>query len=308
MRRIRRPGTFRPVESVSVKHDDGTIDSFQRAHVGSELEPAQLERLYWDEIRRVTWARHGSRAARFASAASGRPCFASARSSTAGARSRAGCSRAGRAGRSPGRPTASRTSVAVEGFAPLLRGPLWRVEAWLPRSGRPDGFSRASRARRTEMRVAVVGATGTIGRPLVEALSRAHEVVGVARRPPRATTVDVDRGRCDRRRGDRVPRSTGSTSSTTSCTRSGARGLRGARPRGGAAVADGAAAPARADRLSRRTRRGAPDLSPHLRSRAETAKILAAGAVPLTTLRAAMIVGPAAPLSRRSSRSSIGCR
>ncbi len=36
---------------------------------------------------------------------------------------------------------------------------------------------------------------------------------------------------------------------------------------------------------------GAVDLSPHLRSRAETAKILAAGQVPVTTLRAAMIVG-----------------
>jgi len=35
----------------------------------------------------------------------------------------------------------------------------------------------------------------------------------------------------------------------------------------------------------------APDLSPHLRSRAETAERLAAGPVPVTTLRAAMIVG-----------------
>jgi uncharacterized protein YbjT (DUF2867 family) len=34
------------------------------------------------------------------------------------------------------------------------------------------------------------------------------------------------------------------------------------------------------------------DLSPHLRSRAETAKILGDGPAPLTTLRAAMIVGP----------------
>jgi len=39
------------VERVSVKHDDGTIDSFQRAQVGSELDSTQLERLYWDEIR-----------------------------------------------------------------------------------------------------------------------------------------------------------------------------------------------------------------------------------------------------------------
>ena len=36
------------------------------------------------------------------------------------------------------------------------------------------------------MRVAVVGATGTIGRPLVEALARTHDVVGIARRPPRS--------------------------------------------------------------------------------------------------------------------------
>ncbi len=36
---------------------------------------------------------------------------------------------------------------------------------------------------------------------------------------------------------------------------------------------------------------GSTDLSPHLRSRAETAKILAGGDVPVTTLRAAMIVG-----------------
>jgi uncharacterized protein YbjT (DUF2867 family) len=40
------------------------------------------------------------------------------------------------------------------------------------------------------MRVAVIGASGTIGRPLVEALSRTHEVVGVARRAPRDNEVN----------------------------------------------------------------------------------------------------------------------
>ena len=35
----------------------------------------------------------------------------------------------------------------------------------------------------------------------------------------------------------------------------------------------------------------APDLSPHLRSRAETAAVLVAGAVPVTILRAAVVVG-----------------
>jgi uncharacterized protein YbjT (DUF2867 family) len=34
-----------------------------------------------------------------------------------------------------------------------------------------------------------------------------------------------------------------------------------------------------------------PELSPHLRSRAETAKVLASGSVPVTTLRAAMVIG-----------------
>ena len=34
-----------------------------------------------------------------------------------------------------------------------------------------------------------------------------------------------------------------------------------------------------------------PELSPHLRSRHETAKALASGPVPVTTLRAAMVVG-----------------
>jgi len=35
----------------------------------------------------------------------------------------------------------------------------------------------------------------------------------------------------------------------------------------------------------------APELSPHLRSRAETARVLASGSVPVTTLRAAVVVG-----------------
>ena len=59
------------------------------------------------------------------------------------------------------------------------------------------------------------------------------------------------------------------------------------------AVADGAAGAApRRSCISAGLARSAPELSPHLRSRAETAEILAGGPVPLTTLRAAMIVGP----------------
>ena len=42
-----------------------------------------------------------------------------------------------------------------------------------------------------------------------------------------------------------------------------------------------------------------PDLSPHLRSRLETAEELAAGSVPLTTLRPRSWSGAAVPASRR---------
>ena len=143
------------------------------------------------------------------------------------------------------------------------------------------------------MRVAVIGATGTIGRPLVDALSREHEVVGVARRPPppddrvnwiaadatdavaiRAALEDVDvvyhlvhsLGSADFEERDRAA---------------------------AAAVADGAAAAGAAQIVYLGgLGEGSPDLSPHLRSRAETAEILAGGSVPVTTLRAAMIVGP----------------
>ena len=131
MRRIRRPGTFRPVESVSVKREDGTIDSFQRAHVGSELEPAQLERLYWDEIRRVTWG--AMRFSRGAIRVGGVwPALLRFGPLVDGRRSIAGGLFARRAGGTIAwQADHDRTSVAVEGFAPLLRGPLWRVEAWL---------------------------------------------------------------------------------------------------------------------------------------------------------------------------------
>src|SRR5579862_2285854 len=87
-------------------------------------------------------------------------------------------------------------------------------------------------------------------------------------------------------------RSTAPTSCTTSCTRS-------ARPTSWRATAR----PQRPSRWrpSERAWAGSctwaglgddrPDLSPHLRSRLETAAALASGSVPLTTLRAAVVVG-----------------
>jgi uncharacterized protein YbjT (DUF2867 family) len=143
------------------------------------------------------------------------------------------------------------------------------------------------------MRVAVVGATGTIGRPLVNALSHGHDVVGVARRPPRhdngvnwiaADATDPAAIRAALEGVDVVYHLVHSLGSADfeQLDRAAA-----------TAVADGAArAGATQVVYLGGLGEGSADLSPHLRSRAETAEILAGGSVPMTTLRAAMIVGP----------------
>lgn len=143
------------------------------------------------------------------------------------------------------------------------------------------------------MKIAVLGATGTIGRALVPLLARDHEVVAISRRPhdvsgavrwAQADATD-DRGMEQALEGIEgayyLVHSLGSVDfeerdriAAATVARAAARvGLRQLVYLGG---------------LGDRS----PDLSRHLRSRAETAKVLAAGSVPLTTLRAAMVVGP----------------
>jgi uncharacterized protein YbjT (DUF2867 family) len=142
------------------------------------------------------------------------------------------------------------------------------------------------------MRVAVIGATGTIGRPLVDVLGRTHDVVGVVRRPPRDNRVSwiaadaTDAGAiCSALEGVEVVyhlvHSLGSADFEER-DRAAAR-----------AVAEGAAAVGASQVVYLGgLGEAASELSSHLRSRAETAAILAGGTVPVTTLRAAMIVGP----------------
>jgi uncharacterized protein YbjT (DUF2867 family) len=136
------------------------------------------------------------------------------------------------------------------------------------------------------VRIAVLGATGTVGR------AQEHDVVAISRRPPstgdgiRWEAADATEGPAMRRvldgvevvyylvhsldapdfeRRDRLAAET----TTREADRAGVRQLIYL---GG--LGDESA-----------------DLSPHLRSRAETAEILASGAVPVTTLRAAMVIG-----------------
>lgn len=142
------------------------------------------------------------------------------------------------------------------------------------------------------MRVAVFGASGVIGRALLPALARSHEVVAVSRDRRQATdgirwvTADATRaetldaaltgadvafylvhslGSPEFEEVDRLAAGNVARAAERS-------GLQQIVYLGGLGDDD-------------------PDLSPHLRSRHETAAVLAAGAVPVTTLRAAMVVG-----------------
>jgi uncharacterized protein YbjT (DUF2867 family) len=143
------------------------------------------------------------------------------------------------------------------------------------------------------MKIAVLGATGTVGQALVPLLAKQHDVLAVSRRrgealggtrwaPADATDAaavarvleDVDvayhlvhsLGRHDFEQRDRLAAQTVSRAAE----RAGVRQL---------VYLGGLGDDSR-------------ELSRHLRSRAETAVVLASGAVPVTTLRAAMVIGP----------------
>ena len=115
------------MESVSVTHDNGTVDIFERVQMAATVAARDLEPLYWDEIRRLTLglARFSSGSIRlvfvvplllFGPLVDGR------REILGGLLTR----RAG--GTIAWQADGEQTSVVVEGFAPLLRGPLWRAQ------------------------------------------------------------------------------------------------------------------------------------------------------------------------------------
>jgi uncharacterized protein YbjT (DUF2867 family) len=145
------------------------------------------------------------------------------------------------------------------------------------------------------LRTAVIGATGTIGRPLVESLAGAgHDVVAVSRRP--------------RERGDdpRITHAAADASDAVAIAHAlegadvvyhlvhslGQPDFEAADRAAASAVAAGAASGGARQVVYLGGLGGEhDDLSAHLRSRAETAQVLQAGPVPVTTLGAAMIVG-----------------
>ncbi len=141
------------------------------------------------------------------------------------------------------------------------------------------------------MRVAVFGATGTIGSALLPVLARSHEVVALSR---------------EQRQGDGATWLQADASDATSVRRAlkgvdvayylvHSLGRRDFDERDRAAARTVAAEAGRAG-LSQLVYLGglgddSPELSPHLRSRLATEQELASGPVPLTTVRAAIVVG-----------------
>ena len=140
----------------------------------------------------------------------------------------------------------------------------------------------------------VTGATGFIGSRLVPALVDERPPGQGDDPPPRRLRRPGDAGRRRRLRPRLARRADGraSTSRSTSCTRSTTTTSSARTPRrpGPSAWPRRPAASGRSSTWAG-SARTATSLSPHLRSRREVEKLLGASGVPVTVLRAAIVVG-----------------
>ena len=143
------------------------------------------------------------------------------------------------------------------------------------------------------MRAVVFGASGVIGGALLPELARRAEVVAVSRRP-RSSTDGVTWAAADATDADSVARLLRPDDVVVYLVHSLGSDDFEEIDRLAADNVAGAAAHARARQIVYLGGLGAEAsmASPHLRSRAETAERLASGSVPVTTLRAGMVVGP----------------
>jgi uncharacterized protein YbjT (DUF2867 family) len=142
------------------------------------------------------------------------------------------------------------------------------------------------------MKIAVLGATGTVGRALLPLLAREHDVLAVSRRP-RDSNGGIRWASADAADASAVRKVFEQVEAAYYLVHSlGSRDFE-RRDRIAAQTVAGEAERAGLRQIVYLGGLGddSPDLSEHLRSRAETAEILASGAVPVTTLRAAMVIG-----------------
>jgi uncharacterized protein YbjT (DUF2867 family) len=141
------------------------------------------------------------------------------------------------------------------------------------------------------MRVAVVGASGVIGGALVPVLAQTHEVVALSRRPAAADAVNVRRVAADALDAHRLPAALDGAEVVYHLLHSLGSPDFEERDRRAAANVAAAAAAAGARQIVFLGGLGSGELSPHLRSRRETAEVLASGPVPVTSIAVAMVIG-----------------
>jgi uncharacterized protein YbjT (DUF2867 family) len=142
------------------------------------------------------------------------------------------------------------------------------------------------------MRVAVFGATGTIGQALVPVLAGTHDVVAVSR-AQRPSEGNVSWAKADASDPQSVRTALAGADVAYYLVHSLGSSDFERRDREAARTVAREASAAGVQQIVYLGGLGddSPDLSPHLRSRIETGEALASGSVPVTTLRAAMVVG-----------------
>ena len=143
------------------------------------------------------------------------------------------------------------------------------------------------------MRIAVFGATGVIGRALVPVLAEQNDVIAVSRHAGRIRHAGLETATADVMDSHAVRRALDGVDVVYYLVHSLGTSDFSERDRNGASTVAREAERASVTQIVYLGGLGDDnaDLSPHLRSRIETATALASGSVPVTTLRAAVVVG-----------------
>jgi len=144
------------------------------------------------------------------------------------------------------------------------------------------------------MRIAVLGASGTVGSALVPVLAREHQVVAVSRRSHPGGDKNVTWMVGDVTNPSSIHRALACVDVVCYLVHSLGQADFAARDRRGASIVARSAASRGLTQIVYLGGLGDEfdDLSEHLKSRRETERCLAEGSVPLTTIRAGMVVGP----------------